>query len=717
MSGALAWVRAANRTGRPEEDRGLRVAVACAVGVSVLGVAVTGAAPLTDAVVVTPLLAAGFAWSHVRRAADNSAMKALLALGALLALWRFFGAVQVSASLDDTRQPLAQLFLAVQVLHAFDVPARRDLGFSLAASLTLVALAGTATTGLSFGFVLALYLGIAAWASAGLQRSSARQRAEALSPITALIAAPDAGRAADSAPGAALRTAATALGLLVAAGLVFSVLPTPARARLAGLPFSPLPGAALPDAGVVNPALPFAGLQAGGDSVGSEATGYFGFAEYMDLRTAGHPSDDPVLRVRVDRPRLLRGIVFDTYDGRSWQRSSAQPEALTGPPVELAEPLGDLAQRRQVTTTVELLADTPNLYFAPADALRVWSAGSVAQWDDGTLTTGATHGAGTVYSVVSQIDVTPVERLRAATPARDHLSDTDRARYLQLPPALPQRVRDLAEDLTVGIDTPYGRAEAVQAWLGEHVEYALGEPPPPGGADVVDHLLFTSRRGWCEPIATSMTVLLRAAGVPARVATGFQPGTRQPITGWWTVRASEAHAWSEVWVPGHGWVAFDPTGAVPLALDPDPPAPRPPLFAALAWLRARVPALDADPLAVALLAVAAALGGAALGGAALALRPALRLRALARLGRRPPATPFARLLRLLAQRGLPAEPWRTPREVAAAARLARADLPPDALSTLVQEEEARRYAPTTHSCELAAHAEHALRELADTLRR
>lgn len=710
-------MRAANRTGRPEEDTGLRVAVAAAVGVSVLAVGVTGAVPVSDVAVISPLLAAGFTWSHARRAADNSAMKGLLALGALLALWRFFGDVRLSASLDDTRQPLAQLFLAVQVLHAFDVPARRDLGFSLASSLTLVALAGTATAGLPFGFVLALYVGIAAWASAGLQRSFARERAEVLSPGRLFTPASEVGAPTLAVRGPALRTAAAAVPLLVAAGLVFSLLPTTGRARLAGLPFSPLPGAVLPDAGVVNPALPFAGLQAGGEGGGGEASGYFGFAEYMDLRTAGRPSDDPVLRVRVDQPRLLRGIVFDTYDGRSWQRSSSQPEAFSGPPVDLAPPPAAGVQRRQVTTTVELLAETPNLFFAPADALRVWSAGSVAQWDDGTLTTGATHGAGTVYSVVSQIDVTPAERLREVTSSPGALSEADRARYLQLPATLPARIRDLAEDLTAGVDTPYERAEAVQAWLAGRVEYTLGEPPPPDDADVVDHLLFSSRRGWCEPIATSMTVLLRAAGVPARVATGFQPGTRQPITGWWTVQASEAHAWSEVWVPGHGWVAFDPTGAVPLALDPDPPAPRPPLLAALSWLRERVavPPVDGGTVAVAL---GALLGAAALGVAALAaLRPALRERALARLRRRAPSPPFARLLRLLAQRGLPAEPWRTPREVAAAAGLARSDLPRDALATLVQEEEARRYAPAAHHPQMTADAERALRQLSDTLRR
>lgn len=681
-------VRAANRTKRAEDDVALRAVVAAAVGLAVVGVTVTGAVPVTDGLVVLPLLAVGSWVSSRRRRADNTVVKAVLAAGALLALWRFFGDVRVSGSLDDTRQPLAQLFLAVQVLHAFDLPARRDLGFSVASSLTLVALAATATAGLGFGVLLAAYLGVAGAASAGLQRSLARERADELAagrPVARAVDAPRAPRPVAVVP------------VLLAAALVFSLLPPTARTRLAGLPFGGLPGAPIGEAGVVNAELPFAGREVGDQAVTPEGTGYFGFAERVDLRTVTRPPDDPVLRVRADRPRLLRGIVFDTYDGRTWSRSSIEPGARTGPPVELVEVPRPRARPQSLTTTVELLRPTPNLFFAPADPVAVWSSGSVTQWDDGTLTTGATQDAGTVYSVVSRIDVTPLDRLRVEAGADPGPADRDR--YLQLPGVLPDRVRDLAGRLTAGAPTPYAKAEAIEDWLGANTEYTLDAPPPPPGSDVVDSFLFRSRRGWCEPIAASMVVLLRAAGIPARFATGFLPGVRQPLTGRWTVRASDAHAWVEAWIPGHGWVGFDPTGSVPLALDPDPPAPKPPLLTALAWLADRLRPV-AGPLA--------ASGVGALLLAALAV--VLRRR------RRRPSTPFGRLLALLAARGLPVEPWRTPREVAAEARLA-ADLPAAALATIVAQEEALRYAPGPRDPRLQAEAERALADLVTALRR
>src|SRR5690606_33351871 len=81
---------------------------------------------------------------------------------------------------------------------------------------------------------------------------------------------------------------------------------------------------------------------------------------------------------------------------------------------------------------------------------------------------------------------------------------------------------------------------------------------------------FGSRRGFCEQIASALVVMLRTQGVPARLATGYTPGTRDPVAGVWEVRARNAHAWAEVWFPEVGWQAFDPTAGVPLAGDTAP---------------------------------------------------------------------------------------------------------------------------------------------------
>jgi protein-glutamine gamma-glutamyltransferase len=95
----------------------------------------------------------------------------------------------------------------------------------------------------------------------------------------------------------------------------------------------------------------------------------------------------------------------------------------------------------------------------------------------------------------------------------------------------------------------------------EEFHYTL-KPPLTPGFDPVDQFLFQTKRGFCEHYASSFTLLMRAAGIPARVVLGYQGGTINPLTKVLTVRQSEAHAWSEVWLQDRGWVRIDPTAAI-----------------------------------------------------------------------------------------------------------------------------------------------------------
>ena len=95
----------------------------------------------------------------------------------------------------------------------------------------------------------------------------------------------------------------------------------------------------------------------------------------------------------------------------------------------------------------------------------------------------------------------------------------------------------------------------------EEFHYTL-KPPLTPGFDPVDQFLFQTKRGFCEHYASSFTLLMRAAGIPARVVLGYQGGTINPLTKVLTVRQSEAHAWSEVWLQNRGWVRIDPTAAI-----------------------------------------------------------------------------------------------------------------------------------------------------------
>jgi hypothetical protein len=91
----------------------------------------------------------------------------------------------------------------------------------------------------------------------------------------------------------------------------------------------------------------------------------------------------------------------------------------------------------------------------------------------------------------------------------------------------------------------------------------------PKGADTVDEFLFGNRVGFCEQISTSLAVMLRSIGIPTREVVGYVPGSYNPVTDLYEIRADDAHAWVQVWFPGYGWQSFDPTAVVPLA-NPSP---------------------------------------------------------------------------------------------------------------------------------------------------
>ena len=133
------------------------------------------------------------------------------------------------------------------------------------------------------------------------------------------------------------------------------------------------------------------------------------------------------------------------------------------------------------------------------------------------------------------------------------------AAYLQLPESLPPRVSAFAEKLVSGTDTPLEAALTIQDYLREAVPYDVNTPPPPAGADAVDYFLFDAPSGFCTYYASTMAVLLRTQGIPARLVTGFAKGELDYQTQIYRVPASNAHAWVEVYFAGYGWVPFEPT--------------------------------------------------------------------------------------------------------------------------------------------------------------
>jgi transglutaminase-like putative cysteine protease len=133
-------------------------------------------------------------------------------------------------------------------------------------------------------------------------------------------------------------------------------------------------------------------------------------------------------------------------------------------------------------------------------------------------------------------------------------------RGLQLPRGFNPKARELAQSWAGSIDSDAAIAQKALSYFREQ-QFVYTLEPPLLGRNSVDEFLFDTKQGFCEHYASSFAFLLRAAGVPARVVTGYQGGEINPVDEYMIVRQSDAHAWVEAWLKGSGWVRFDPTAA------------------------------------------------------------------------------------------------------------------------------------------------------------
>ncbi len=237
-----------------------------------------------------------------------------------------------------------------------------------------------------------------------------------------------------------------------------------------------------------------------------------------------------------------RGPVLSHFDGRKWD-AGYLPEGTAAP----AEVSGE-AYSYEITLEPQrrrwlLALDLPDPTTLPPDAELTGSYQLVAHNDVRERR---------LYRVVSH----PHYRMQTAA-----LSEREQHAYLQLPAGFNPRAISLARGWREQAkdDEQVIRA-AIDMFRGKEFYYTLR--PPRLGRNSVDEFLFDTHRGFCEHYSSSFTVLMRAAGIPARVVTGYQGATRNDVGGYYVVQQSDAHAWSEVWLAGRGWTRIDPTAAV-----------------------------------------------------------------------------------------------------------------------------------------------------------
>ncbi len=264
--------------------------------------------------------------------------------------------------------------------------------------------------------------------------------------------------------------------------------------------------------------------------------------EWLELLT----DDSPALRVKFfgrtppQSQMYWRGPVLWDFDGRTW----TQARWLRGLP---PAPVAHAAQGWDYEMELE-----------PTDRRQMVALELPTQAPDGTRLTSD-------YELYAPRPLSNLTRWRmhSAAPVafEPELRPALRDLALRLPAGYNPRTVALARQWRreAGADDD-AIVRRMLRWIRADFAYTLDTPLP--GRNSVDEFLFDEQAGFCEHFSSSFVVLMRAAGIPARVVTGYVGGRRNPYGDYWLVRRADAHAWAEVWLRGRGWVRVDPTAAV-----------------------------------------------------------------------------------------------------------------------------------------------------------
>lgn len=288
---------------------------------------------------------------------------------------------------------------------------------------------------------------------------------------------------------------------------------------------------------------------------GSTSSGATGLSDTMspgDITNLGL-SDEIAFRVQFEStvPRAndlyWRGLALSVFNGRTW--SMAQGMRRGERVAETIEYFGE-----PTTYRVMLEPNGRNWAFA-LDMPREWRGDAAlrmgSDYQLGYFFGGNPRGRRVDYRVTSHVDYR----------AREPLTAREIEEFRALPPGSNPRARALAESWLADAPNAATIVERAMDYLrSQPFQYTL--TPPPLGSNPVDEFLFETREGFCEHYASALTFLLRAAGLPARVVLGYQGGELNALGGYYIIRQSDAHAWTEVWLEDEGWVRVDGVAAV-----------------------------------------------------------------------------------------------------------------------------------------------------------
>ena len=286
------------------------------------------------------------------------------------------------------------------------------------------------------------------------------------------------------------------------------------------------------------------------------------FSDSIRLGQAPNLGDRVIMTVESPKPLFWRAVTYDFYTGAGWRTTESDKAD------KIAIPTAD---REKLDARFDIIVPHSNILFAAnepqkADVPYQFYTGSDKSYSTSLHALNRSQASGT-YTVTSLISVADKQTLRKVAMT---YPDYIKSKYLQLPSTVPQRVKNLAHQLLDNIPNAYDRAEALESFLrSPPYSYSPQVKATPPGRDPVDYFLFDLKQDFCEYFASAMVVMLREAGVPARLVEGFTTGQFDQPSNSFVVKEQDAHAWVEVYFPQYGWIEFEPTPSQPPFTRPD----------------------------------------------------------------------------------------------------------------------------------------------------
>jgi len=278
-------------------------------------------------------------------------------------------------------------------------------------------------------------------------------------------------------------------------------------------------------------------------------------------------SPDVVLRLRSPEPLYLRARVYNQFGGSSWTASGPPDQGVT-PFAQFVRAARPVSKSRTVRYAIELQQASSLVPHAArvvelTDWVRPGHPGAPLVSADlvGALRTTPALDKGTRYRATSVIrDYDPSQRRTTPLEAGDVASGA--LGY----PNTSQPAVDMARRLTQNVPTLEQKVRTLAGWVGTHADYSTQADSYPIGADVPAYFVEHGGQAYCDVFATVFTIMVRGLGIPARLVTGYRADSLDPQEKVYIVRGTDAHAWTEVYLPGQGWVIVDATPAPSTAI-------------------------------------------------------------------------------------------------------------------------------------------------------